>query len=381
MMKFEQYQDKGIEFARGIADWICRNQGAHYDSNPTAGSFPFVQNETGQIFYANNWNLAFAVMGLLAASKAFGEERYEKAALRMGNYMKSLQIFDPFKPEHYGAVREMTPQTPWCYTRDALSAAWGFIELYRHTGDNEYLERARLWAEWFLENGHDEDGWPLWGVQFETYFDSRHPQMRNDIQGSFQGGSLNFFYHLAQETGDKKWNGELYVKLADYLIQYVQQPDGFFRSIERSTRKPPENDPQNGLHRANDDLGSLGLLGAYKTTGDQRYLQAIEKFLTGAFGKQREDGNFEESVACIPVVLNIIHEAGDLIDIPAITLERQEKALEALFARQSDGLAHPLLKGGILEMEGSKDVCARSACYALIVMLKLFAGQKDYLTV
>ena len=381
-MKFANgIEERGLACARGVADWLCAVQYPHQQSRADAGSFPWVIDGNGNGYPANNWNLAFAVMGLLSAYKAFGEKRYETAALRMGNYLKSLQIFDPFKPEHHGAIREMTPQTPWCYTRDALSAAWGFVELHRHTGDAEWLERARLWAEWFLGKGMDADGWPLWGVQFEPWFAGCEPQMRNDVQGSFQGGGLNFFHQLAKETGDARWSGPFFVNIADYFVSHVQQPSGYFASIERSSRKPPEADPQGGLHRANDDLGTLGLLCAHHRTEDARQLGAVRKFLAAVFAAQREDGNFEESVACVPVILNVCLELERLTGVSAAPAGRLEKALEALYARQSDGGVVPSARGGIVEIEGQPEVCARSSCYALIVLLKAFAGVEGYLTV
>jgi len=379
-MKFsETTQDKGLVCAKGIADWLCIVQQPRYKNSALTGSFPYIIYPDGNQMVANNWNMAFASMGMLSAYKTFDDSRYEEAAISMGHYLKALQIFDPFKKEHYGAIREITPQTPWCYTRDALSAAWSFLELYRYTNEEEYLERAILWAEWFLRKGCDEDGWPYWGHQFEPYVVEKEPQMCNDVQGSFQGGSLNFFYHLAEITGDKKWTGDFFVRMANFFIEHIQQPSGIFLSIENKTKKPPESDPQYGLHRANDDLGTLGLLCAYRVTGDKRYLAAIQKFLNAVFAVQLEDGRFEDSVACIPVILNILHESAGLVDVPLATTENVERALNALLIRQSDGKSNPLTQGGIIENDAGL-VCARSGCYALIVLLKLFADSTAYLT-
>jgi hypothetical protein len=370
---------EGVERARLMADWMCAVQRPWLDSDPGAGTLPFIIDRLGKEFAPNNWNLAFAAMGLLSAGKAFDEPRYETAALRIGRYLKTLQIFDPFRPELHGAIREMTPMTPWCYTRDALSAAWAFIELYRHTREEEYLERARLWGEWFVTHGCDEEGYPCWGHQFDPWMD-KAPQMRNDVQGSFQGGSLNFLYHLGKETGDSSWTGEFFTNLADHFVKHVQQPSGFFCSIEKSTRKPPPTDPQGGLHRANDDLGTLGLLCAHKVSGKAEYLVAIEKFLEAVFSAQLEDGHFEESCACIPVVLNTVHEAGDLVAVRGARQLAAEDALRALYSRQNDGDCNPRQRGALDEVHVNQ-VCLRSTAYALIVLLKLFAGQRGLLSV
>jgi hypothetical protein len=203
--------------------------------------------------------------------------------------------------------------------------------------------------------------------------------MLEHVQGCFQGGCLNFLYHLAQETGDQKWVGPVFSGIADHFIRYIQQPSGHFATIERATKLPPPADPQSGLHRVNDDLGTLGLLCAYRVTGDRRYLESIERFLNAVFRDQRADGFFEDSVASIPVVLNILHEVGDLVSLPDMAPDAVPRALRALYSRQSDGNRNPHMRGGMIETL-EPFVCARSSGYALIALLKMFADIPDYLT-
>lgn len=376
-------KNQALTCARGIADFLCNIQSRHRDNNPIAGSAPWGISHLGEEYFGYNWNHAFATMGLLAASKAFNEKRYEKAGLRMAGWMKTLQVFDPFRPENYGAIREITPQTPWSCPRDALSVAWAFIEVYRHTGDEEYLERAKLFGEWFISHAIDEDGWPLWGVKLEPFFDHEIPVFRNDVQGVFHGGSLNLFYQLAQVTGDDKWTGQFYVKMADFFVDVLQQESGYFATVDRSTKKPPETEPQGGLHRANDDLGTLGLLGAYKVTGNEKYLHAIERFINAVVADQKEDGSFDKTVAAQPVVLNIMYEASRENAITPPDGCAVSNALQRIFDSQSGGDINPRMRGGLVEEPGMEivQVWSRSTSYALIVLSKFFGGVNGFLAV
>ncbi len=374
-----ELRESGLNCARKIADYYVRNQIRYRDWDPGAGSFFFSYDDRANPqASATEWALAFAAMGMFSAARVFDEPKYRRCAEKMGEYMKTLQIFSPFLPRHYGALREHTPQSTWCYVRDGLSGAWGFVELYRETGREEYLERAILWAEWFLREGRDDENWPLWGVDFEPKFRDGSALMRNDVAGDFSGGNLNFFYQLYKATGDRKWVGDFYIDFAGKYVRFIQQDNGYYRTILKTTKQIPESDPQGGLHKSNDDLSSLGLLCAYRVTGDVRFRMAAERFLAAVHRDRRPDGSFEKTVAGIPVVLNTIFEGEPLDMAHPFSADDEKTVLKLLFSRQHSAEIYPLFEGGLDEY-GDGAVCSRSSAYALIVLLKLFGGQRGFL--
>jgi hypothetical protein len=363
-----EMEKKLLLCAQRFADWYCRN-------TADDGSTPFmIYTEDRRIEPAYEWSTAFAFMGMISAYKVFGNSEYEQTAAKMLKYLKSLQIMDTASP-HYGAFRERTPETNWCYVRDGLSAAWAMIEAADIYGDKECLDRAVLWAEWFMRHGIDETGWPYWGLFFDLDKGiDKDVQMCNDIHGCFHGGSLNFFYHLYRATGDRRWVGDFFEHMADYFVSTIQQQDGFFRSVEKATGNPPPADPQSGLHRANDDLGTLGLLCASQIYPKQSYSMAISKFLDAVFSRQNADGSFESSCASVPVVLNIARESGYHIPEKA-----EERAWDFLFSRQfPDG--DPSFAGGLNESDLGY-LCIRSMSYALIVITKIIGNNTRFLSI
>ena len=71
-----------------------------------------------------------------------------------------------------------------------------------------------------------------------------------------------------------------------------------------------------------------------------------------------------------------------VLDVPAATDSACERALCALLDAQELRARNPMAYGGIIERpmtKGPVSVCTRSSCYALIYLLKEFAGVKDYL--
>ena len=382
----DSLKEKGLNLARDIAEWICNVQSPWTEGIATPGAIPFSVDYMDNRVPAPSWNYAFASMGMAAAYRAFGDERYRETAVQLGKVLGSLQILDPFHKKHHGGIRELSPLCPWCYTRDATSGGWGFVDMYRFTGEQEYLERAKLFGKWLIKYGLDEEGYPWGGVQFEPPFRSTGEEHTNahdafkDLHENCEGGCLNFFYQIYKATNDKNWC-EPMKTIADIFVDEVQQDSGFFTVIDRKTKEPlPNDDVYNKLHRGNDDLGTLGLLCTYHVTKDERYLASIKKFLDAAWSMQEQDGLFEDSVAATPVILNITYESQGFVTVDGLTAEKIEHSINALFAMQKARYEPPFTRGALAEYRSKQyEVTMRANCYALIVLLKLFAGVEDYL--
>jgi uncharacterized protein YyaL (SSP411 family) len=374
-------KNEALKVARDIADWICSVQSPWISILPDAGGIPFSVEILNHRIPAPNWCYSFVSMGLASAYEVFKDEKYKIAQRHLIKVLSTFQIFDPFNKKHYGAIREYTSLAPWCFTRDALSGGWGMLEYYKFTKDKQYLERAEIFGNWLIKEGLDEEGYPWFGVWLdETIEDMPKNHIENDIQGNFQGGSLNFFYKMYKTTGDKKWCQ--YMKpIADIFCDYIQQDSGYFASVDRKTKKPlPSNDTYVQLHRGNDDFGTLGLLGAYNVFGEKKYLNSIEKFLTAVWKNQRKDGFFEDSVAASPVILNITWQVRDLIKISTLTNEKFRAAIVALLSAQCDSSQGIYLKGALREnVSNPVEATMRANQYSLILLLKLFAQKDNYL--
>ncbi len=369
---------EGMRCVQNLASWYANYQIRYRDYMHGAGVIPSAVSFVGQENWRTaNWELAFAAMGQLAAGAALGnEDRFLYSAEKMLNYLRTLQIFDPYNKPHYGAIREMTALTPWCLIHHSMVVAWSFIEYYRFTKNCEYLERAKYWGEWFLQNGYDAQNLPLYGVEFGEPLSNGTPEMLNQQLGTQQASCLNVLYELYLETKDERYIGEKFITLAEFFLANNQTEEGYFVTVDRQTKEPIADEKVS----FNDNLATLGLLAAYRVTEDRKYLDAIVKYLNYCFAQQNADGTFENSVSGIPLLLNIMLESEGLLGPwPESWVDGAGESLTALFARVSKGDILPNQRGMIDDL-GDQCIVSNVSAWSLIVLTKIFAGEERFLS-
>lgn len=279
---------------RKLADWFVRNQ----VTRPALADCGRYRNEIilkapgRPPAYSTNWTTGMAIIALLKAWRHTGRQSYLESARLAARYILSLQNLNEREGRGYGLFREETPQSDFCHPRDALSAAWGLLHLYRADGGEERLERVLLFARWFRTQAM-KAGYPAWTAYVEK---GRTPYWQ---KGSFHGGSPAFFFDLFEVTGNSAWKS-LGLTICETWIRTFLKKDGSIR-IEvdaKSGRDRTGKGPNAGhigwqdMHKTNDDFTVLALLKAHQLTGRRKYLSAAESFLDWALTIQRADGAF-----------------------------------------------------------------------------------------
>ncbi len=369
------------ESAIKVADWLINNQEKNgYNANHGRFAAGISIKENKIVFWAPNWMNGASIMGLLMTYHRTSEKKYLEAAIRGGEYLKSLQILDARNKEFYGAFREDTPQSSWCHPRDGLTASWALLWLYDETKENEYLERVKLFNSWFLEYAMRK-GWPAWSY----YFYDKKPDY---LQGSFHGGDGAYFYDYYFVTRDRTYIESGFRFIVDYAIEKFLGPDGKVRVIfDSDTGKYIEDgttfDGMQKMHRHNDDFMSISILDAYIYYKDRKYLDRAEAYAKWLISEQREDGGFGKP----DVPPAAATGPNFLIDLYRVTgkkeyLNAAVKAGKYLITRQVNNQENKLLHGGFYGYDGNWNsehndfINIRTSAYALIALLKLEGKEK-----
>lgn len=208
---------------------------------------------------AGVWLQGLSITGLLylAKSPVLDAGQFRRAALAGADYLASLQCFDPRWPHAHGALRETTPQLAYSAPRDGATGAFALVALFRETGDEEWLWRARLFADWYMTHGSDPDGYPY------DDFDLATGQGQQPRRGDWQAGGALVYYYLWRTTGEQKYLDAL-ERVVRVLVQLCEAGpvDGTDWNFHTTSR----------LCRGNDDFANTVLMAAYLALDERKYL-------------------------------------------------------------------------------------------------------------
>ncbi|MBN1809700.1 MAG: hypothetical protein JW909_11580 [Planctomycetes bacterium] len=331
------------------------------------------------------WGQATAVMGLLALHKRTGDARYLNSALLAGDYLMTLQFLDPRVPSSVGAFREHSPLTPWSYPRDAATGVFGLLALYKYTGNEEYLYRSRLFADWWLAYGTDSDNWPY--VSFDISkgrgTNVRHAASGEDdtpvefVKGDWQAGAGLFLFYLWKLTGETRYVDEGLRPMLDRAIEfYARNPvsdvvEGFHGHVEVSY--------------GNDDFALTALLAGYLAFDDRRYLDAAAGRIVSTTSIMDADGSFPSYGGTFVCGINManLHEMNSSLnlglDIGPVQDSIRKNALFGLTLQEQTNTDYRLFGGcyGQNDFGVARDwIHQRSTSYSIAYYMRL-EGKTD----
>jgi hypothetical protein len=172
-----------------------------------------------------------------------------------------------------------------------VTGGFGLCRLFRETQDQEWLDRAKLFADWWINHGTDADGWPY--VTFDLGGQRGHNRgmhvVGEDggaefIKGDWQAGSAIFFYQFYKLTDDARYIERGF----DPLIR------GLTRIYEQERGKPVVD----GFHghvpisHGNDDFALCALVCAYRLKREQRTLDLLAERIAEQNRLMDPDGSY-----------------------------------------------------------------------------------------
>ena len=243
---------------------------------------------------AGVWAQALAIMDLIDVATRTGNGKYKQAALKGARYLLSLQCLDFRYPECQGAFWEHVPTDPISLVRDGATGCFSLAYLYAATGENEYLERARLFCDWYMKYGaKKEHCWPY--MLFDFTSRKGHSTSSSDpgvdksaakelIDGDWQAGGGLALYYTGLLSGEKKYLEEglrpMLEKVVRIYDQYGDQP-----ALAGWHGESP-------VTYGNDDFVLIALMAGFRLWKDERYLKHIRNRTRAHLDWMAEDGSY-----------------------------------------------------------------------------------------
>lgn len=376
---------KILTSALECAEWQIKNQ-VMDRQNANRGrfirSYDLMSNK---LIYTGNWQTGAALMALLSCYRRTNDDRYLKGAELAGRYIMSLQVLDKYDPRYYGTIREITPQSMEFAPRDATTAAWALVWLYKFTGKEEYLRRAILFGDFHLKYCMCE-GWPLYSSYMEKEFANFY------ARGSFQSGTGLFYYDLFMASDDPRYIEFGMRPIADNYLRYFLKDNGELRQEReiftwQAKKESKQEDVTLHMHMFNDDFGAAMLQTASDLFKDEKYREGAKRYALWLAEHQDKDGGFcgGGHPSGVPVALMYFHDLGQYYNDEKL-LKACGKALNKLLSMQCRDTGNDKLDGGFkgkyegpADFPGGGNTCVnnRTTSYALNALIKLESDVND----
>lgn len=276
--------EKYKEVAEMACRWFIRNQNSNEnpwgDITHSADQgryiyeyFPADQSGRGGVV----WTQGLGIMAMHSSDisnseKVFKSKEKEASAINAGQYLNTLQYYNCTFEENNGGLeeslpggfKEIIPGGGHSFPRDGATGALGYIALANMTGEQEYIDRAITFANWYKNYGCDENGWPYIDFKFHTRKGSNIFGSEDAVKGDWQAGGALVYYYLSALTQDRKYIDDYMIPLVDLLVKiYEDNP------FEGLVNKGPHGVVP--ISFGNDDFALVTLLAAYVATGDKKY--------------------------------------------------------------------------------------------------------------
>ena len=370
-----------LEVARLCGYWLVNNQNTpqrpwgetHVEGSADRGRF--LEKCCPSRDYrrpAGVWLTGLYLCGLIDLKKApiLDRHLYETAVEEGARYLKSLQCFDVRWEKAVGGFHEVVPGDDYSAPRDAATGAFGLVGLYLDTGDEEYLDRAIRFGDWYSTHGSDPDGFP-WDD-----FSLKDGVGTSNKRGDWQAGGALIYFQLLKLTGDERW-AEALRKVLDVLVQIHEAG--------------PQGDTAYTFHGdctisvGNDDFANSVLLAGYEVFKEQKYLDIFAARIRTELARQDERGAFPGYGGTFVTGIELI-EALDVSQAWGIDILPAEELVDSLLRAGRFGLSlqaaddpDRYMLGGVYGQGNyayNRDVVhGRDAAYAMQLWLRL-AGRR-----
>ena len=250
------------------------------------------------------WAQAMAIMDLIDVAQRTGAQKYAHAALAGARYLLSLQCLDFRYPECQGAFWERVPNDVISLVRDGATGCFALDYLYAHTGEQEYLERAKLFCDWYMTSGSkDEYCWPYLYFDFnkrlghstvaddEPGFDQK--RQTEGVDGDWQAGGGLALYYTGLLSGEEKYLQEGLRPMLEKVVQ-IYDAHGDNPAMAGWHGQTP-------ITYGNDDFVLITLMAGFRYFKDERYLKHIQNRTRAHLDWMAEDGsypNFGSTFVC-----------------------------------------------------------------------------------